>query len=66
MIVVGTVDLTKTFHPFALMITKTEKAFDHEFLFESLKDKLYEKFEEEYNPSFLLADAAHASTNGFK
>ena len=59
-------DLAKVFHPFGLMITKTENAFDHEYLFDTLKKTLYEKFAEEYNPTFLLADAAHASTNGFK
>jgi hypothetical protein len=64
--VVGTVDFAKKFHPIAVMVTKTEQQTDLEFLFETLKNSIREIYNEEYEPEFLLADAAHACTNGFK
>lgn len=65
-IVVGTVDFAKKFHPIAVMVTKTEQKSDLEFLFDTLRNSIYEIYNEDYEPEFLLADAAHACTNGFR
>lgn len=65
-ILVGTTDLSKTFHPIAVLVSKSEQAEDHQFLFSSLKTVIFKLFQVIYAPKVLLADAAHACTNGFQ
>ncbi|RNA03118.1 hypothetical protein BpHYR1_015331, partial [Brachionus plicatilis] len=61
LIVAGTVDIERHFHPVCVAICTRETEDDYEFVFNSLKKK-YPNF----NPEFLLADGAHSITNGFE
>lgn len=66
LIVAGTVDKCKQFHPIAVCLSKKEDAHDYAFVFNAIRqaykhhNPLYE-----YKPTQLLADAAQAITNGF-
>ena len=65
-LLVGTIDLAKHFHPFCMVVTKREKAKDFAFVFKSLKDGLKLQFDSfDYRPDTLLADSAPAITKGF-
>lgn len=59
--VVGTTDRNKTFHPFALAICNGETAEDFAFIFCTLHT-----FNPEWKPVILLADGAEAITRGFE
>ena len=64
-LVVGTTDRDKKFHPFgvAMCCNETEDAF--KFIFKSIKDCVQEIYQYDYQPTILVADAAEAITNGF-
>jgi hypothetical protein len=59
-IIAGTTDKNKVFHPFLLAVTTCERADDFEFVFHALHQMQLEWF-----PSLLLADASDAITAGF-
>ena len=65
-LLVGTTDFEKQFHPFGVMLTKNEDKEDYAFMFQSVKDLSEKIFEYDYEPTILLADAAAAITNGFE
>ncbi|RNA34394.1 hypothetical protein BpHYR1_042175 [Brachionus plicatilis] len=62
----GTVDQTRAFHPFGVLLSRHERGEDYKFLFECIKEMTLQLFNFNYNPTVLLADAAMAITNGFK
>jgi hypothetical protein len=64
-LLVGTIDRTKAFHPFGVGITTGETEFDYKFIFESLKKTVYNQFDRTLSPTILLADGADAIHNGF-
>lgn len=63
---VGTTDKKKSFHPFGIAICTNERNQDFEFIFKSIKTcaKQFDNFY--YEPDTLIADAADATTIGFK
>ena len=66
LILVGTTDLNKEFHPFGIMLTKLEKSRDYAFMFACVKDLAKKILAYEYNPRILVADSAKSITKGFK
>ncbi|CAF0885572.1 unnamed protein product [Brachionus calyciflorus] len=56
-------DSHKTFHAFCLSICTNQKE-DFEFAFSSVKKTVKSLFNFDYRPTALIADAAHAITNG--
>ena len=66
LILVGTVDKCKLFHPYGIMMTSTEQERDFTGLFKSLKSLLHEINKIEYEPTALIADPSEAIPNGFK
>ena len=65
LILVGTTDMDKKFHPYGMLLTKHEASQDFAFMFKSLVVKVKEIFEQDYDPDTLLADSSSAITNGF-
>ena len=68
-LVCGTSDMDKVFHPFGLAVCTSEKENDFQFMFESLQVGLESTGQPQLptNGSLsLIADAADAITNGFK
>ena len=64
-LIAGTSDLDRHFHPFSMAICSNEKTQDFKFIFESLK-KGVEKFtEEQFNLSILISDHSDAIRNAF-
>ena len=61
LLVVGTTDKSKQFHPFGVMISKNEDNHDFEFMFDQLKKLLKAVHNFDYKPTVLIADAAEAS-----
>lgn len=64
-ILAGTTDQGRHFHPFGLTICKTEQQDDYGFTCVTIKNLIREIFNVEYSPSTLVADAAPSITNGF-
>jgi hypothetical protein len=62
---VGTTDREKKFHPFGLGITDHECDEDFEFVFNTVRATVLEVANFVYKPTTLIADNAHAITNGF-
>lgn len=62
----GTTDSNRKFHPFGASVCTNERAEDFEFIFQSLKDKVMELFEIEIDPGVLICDAADSIHNGWK
>ncbi|GBN07365.1 hypothetical protein AVEN_182099-1 [Araneus ventricosus] len=65
-LIVGSSDMNRTFHPFAIAVCNNETESDFAFIFKCVKDSCYKINETEGNPKILLADASIAITNGFK
>ncbi|RNA07209.1 hypothetical protein BpHYR1_051293, partial [Brachionus plicatilis] len=61
----GTVDQTRAFHPFGVLLSRHERGEDYKFLFECIKEMTLQLFNYNYNPTVLLADAAMAITNEY-
>ena len=59
-LLVGTSDADKVFHPFALAVTKGETTTDFTFLFQALHNAYLE-----WSPTILMADGSDAISNGF-
>jgi len=62
----GTTDANKKFHPFSVSVCTNETHEDYEFIFKSLIEILDKLYQYEYKPNVLIADGAEAITNGFK
>lgn len=60
-LLVGTSDKNKVFHPFALAVSKNERTEDFEFIFRAV-----EMFSNDWKPEVLLADASEAITAAFE
>lgn len=65
-LIVGTSDLHKKFHPFGVAVCTNETTADFEFVFNSLKIGLKEIFDVDFNPKYLISDAARSIHNGFR
>ena len=61
----GTTDLHKHFHPFSLNICTNETETDFCFMIYSIKKACFSFYQYDYKPNTLIADAAPAITNGF-
>ena len=57
----GTTDKAQVFHPFVIAVCKGESSADFAFVFNAVR-----KFNGEWAPSVLLADACEAITGGFE
>ena len=63
----GTTDRRKHFHPFGIAITSNEAKADFQFVFESLKNISCQIFDDfDYSPSIVIADGDKAISNGFQ
>ncbi|CAF2251995.1 unnamed protein product [Rotaria magnacalcarata] len=65
-LIVGTTDLNKAFHPFGLAICSNEKTKDFEFIFNCIQIGLKKINKDLLKPTALICDAADAIKNGFK
>jgi hypothetical protein len=64
-LVVGTTDKVKRFHPFGIGVTSTETCVDFAFIFNAIAKGVLALTGDTYRPQVLIADAAAAITNGF-
>jgi hypothetical protein len=64
-LVIGTTDLNKAFHPFGLAICSNEKTKDFQFIFNSLQTAMQKINRPLLKPTALISDAADAIKNGF-
>lgn len=65
LMVFGTVDRTKRFHPFVYACCSHERAHDYKFIFESTKAAIEKHFTQKFEPETLIADGADAIRNAF-
>jgi hypothetical protein len=65
-LIVGTTDMNKTFHPFGLMITQHERTEDYAYMFLCIKELVKLARHVDYEPTILVADCAGAITKGFE
>lgn len=63
LLLVGTTDLYRSFHPFGVAVCTTEQQKDFEFIFASVKQGVENTFDEKLEPKYLIADAAKAIHN---
>lgn len=54
---IGTTDAQRKFHPFGLAVCTHETTEDYKFVFRSLKMAIFEKFNADLNPNYLIAKA---------
>ena len=64
-LIVGTTDKAKVFHPFGIAVTSSETAIDFKFIFKAVKKGCFVNEQYNYKPTALIADGAGAITNGF-
>ena len=62
----GTTDKNKVFHPFGIGVCDGEAAEDFEFIFKSIKTAVFSVFKIHMEPKILQADASDAITRGFE
>lgn len=65
LIVMGTVDRRKVFHPLVYACTTHEKTQDYEFVFASVKESLKKHLNIDFEPEILIADGADSIRNAF-
>ena len=65
MLVVGTTDKARQFHPFGIGVTSSETHVDFQFIFHSIAKVVLLLSNQDYKPEVLMADAASSITNGF-
>ena len=65
-LVVGTTDLDRHFHPFGMPICSNEEEKDFKFMFQSLADGVEEHAEQKMDPQVLIANSANAIRNAFE
>jgi hypothetical protein len=66
LLVVGTTDKARMFHPFGIALCSNEKSEAFSFIFKSIKECILTVYNYDYEPSVLVADAAEATTNAFE
>ena len=59
-LIVGTTDKDKSFHPFGVALCCNEKEEAFKFIFQSIKECLKEIYDFDYQPRILGADASEA------
>ena len=64
-LIVGTTDKAKRFHPFGIGVTSSETSTDFAFIFHAISKGVVILTGTKYKPEVLIADAAAAITNGF-
>ena len=65
-LIVGTTDLDRKFHPISLSVCTEEKQKDFEFIFKTIRDVLFKLDDSNaYNPNVLIADGSDAIRNAF-
>lgn len=65
LMVLGTVDRAKRFHPFAHACCSHEKKEDYKFVFQSIKDAIETHLKRNFQPKKLIADGADQIRNAF-
>lgn len=65
LIIMGTVDRAKRFHPLIYACSSHERTEDYDFVFRSVKDGIRVHLKKHFNPKTLIADGADAIRNGF-
>ncbi|CAF0764771.1 unnamed protein product [Brachionus calyciflorus] len=61
----GTTDFNKAFHPFGVMLSKHETHEEFSFMFQTIRELAQKIYSFNFDVHILLADAAMAITNGF-
>lgn len=65
LIIMGTVDRAKKFHPLIYACSSHERTEDYTFVFKSVKDGIRVHLRKIFSPMTLIADGADAIRNGF-
>lgn len=65
LMVYGTVDRAKKFHPLAYACCSHEKGHDYEFIFQSVKNAIKTYINKDFEPETLIADGADAIRTAF-
>ena len=65
-LVIGTTDLNKSFHPFGLAVCSNEQTKDFEFIFKAVQIGMEKINKNLLKSEALVSDAADAIKNGFK
>lgn len=65
-LVVGITDLCRKFHPMGVAVCTSEQQKDFEFIFAAVKQAIHNIFDVEFEPEYLIADAAGAIQNAAK
>lgn len=65
LMVLGTVDRTKRFHPLAYACCSHEKTLDYSFIFKSVKKTIKIIFDREFDAEILIADGADPIRNAY-
>lgn len=65
-LLVGTTDSNRKFHPFGVCVSTNERSEDFEFMFQSLKDKIKVLFETDIDPKVIISDAADSIHIGWE
>lgn len=65
LIILGTVDQQKKFHPMIYACSSNETTDDYKFMFESAKNGIHRCFNRVFSPELLIADGAEAIRNAF-
>lgn len=65
LIILGTVDNTKKFHPLVYSCSSHERTEDYEYVFKTIKDSIAKHLNKIFKPEQLVADGADAIRNGF-
>ena len=65
-LVIGTTDLNKTFHPLGLAVCSNEQTKDFEFIFKAVQIAMEKINKNPLQPTALVSDAADAIKNGFR
>lgn len=65
-LVVGTTDMGRQFHPFGMAVCSNETSKDFEFIFGALKEGVKNIFKADMKPQVLICDAANSISNGYK
>lgn len=65
LMVYGTVDRMKRFHPLAYACCSHEKTHDYNFIFESIKNAIKTHLDKDFEPEKLIADGADSIRNAF-
>lgn len=65
LMVYGTVDREKKFHPLAYACCSHEKTYDFQFIFQSIKNAIKTHLDADFEPTIMIADGADAIRNAF-